>query len=184
VLAEIFLGKRLQEFVYPLAPVPRTAVLVPWFGQSRRSYPFRPGAYRDTPVCVFPRGWCLEALAFAPASIAATMQQFIVLGQSNLQLTHAAIVLARREQMPVTEAQRDWLWRRFRVPVFEQIIGPDGELLAAECEAHDGLHASPAEPLLHDEWFDPAPCPCGRHTPRIRVPRGAALEQRVAAYAR
>ena len=33
----------------------------------------------------------------------------------------------------------------FRVPVFEQVIGKSGKLLAAECEAHDGLHvASPA----------------------------------------
>jgi hypothetical protein len=40
----------------------------------------------------------------------------------------------------LTEADRDLLWRAFRVPVFEQFRGLHGELLAEECEAHDGLH--------------------------------------------
>jgi hypothetical protein len=117
------------------------------------------------------------------------MSQFAELGQAAFgkrapKLTHAAIVLARPGQSALTESQRDWLWRRFQVPVFEQVIGPNGALLAAECEAHDGLHADPAETLLTGEHFDPSPCPCGRRSPKIRLPQGVELEQRIVAYAR
>jgi len=180
VLAELFLRRRVGEFVYPIAPVPRTAVLVPWF--------------RDLPsggsnICIFPRGWTPIAVAFAPASIAATIDQLVALGssangQSPPPVTHAIIVLARPGARGITESQRDWLWKRFRVPVFEQVIGPAGELVAGECEAHDGLHADASEPMLKGEAFDGSPCPCGRKTPRIRALRGAELEHRMAAYAR
>ncbi len=84
----------------------------------------------------------------------------------------------------MTEADRENLWSAFRVPVFEQVIGKSGKLLAAECEAHDGLHiASPALPL-HRESLDDSPCPCGRKTPRIGVTRGVVIERSIAAYAR
>jgi hypothetical protein len=35
---------------------------------------------------------------------------------------------------------RDRLWRAFELPVFEQLRGFEGELLATECEAHEGMH--------------------------------------------
>lgn len=35
---------------------------------------------------------------------------------------------------------RELLWKAFQVPVFEQFRGYAQELLAWECEAHDGLH--------------------------------------------
>ena len=35
-----------------------------------------------------------------------------------------------------------------------------------------------------DESLDDSLCPCGRKTPRIGVTQGAALERRVASYAR
>lgn len=40
----------------------------------------------------------------------------------------------------LTQADRDLIWRAFRVPVFEQFRGLHGELLAEECDAHEGLH--------------------------------------------
>jgi phenylacetate-CoA ligase len=36
--------------------------------------------------------------------------------------------------------ERDGLWQRHGVPMFEHLVGMDGELLAWECEAHRGLH--------------------------------------------
>ena len=84
----------------------------------------------------------------------------------------------------LTENDRESLWRDFRLPVFEQIIGPSGDLLAAECEAHDGLHVESSDLPLERETVDRSPCPCGRTTPRIAVARGAELERRVAANAR
>jgi hypothetical protein len=68
--------------------------------------------------------------------------------------------------------------------VFEQVIGKSGELLAAECEAHDGLHLLALFSHGETESLDDSLCPCGRKTPRIGVAQGAALERRVASYAR
>ena len=79
----------------------------------------------------------------------------------------------------MTDADRECLWWAFRVPVFEQVIGKSGKLLAAECEAHDGLHVASPDRPLHGEALDDSLCPCGRKSPRIAVTRRA-----VAAYAR
>lgn len=49
-------------------------------------------------------------------------------------------VYSRVDRGLLREADRDSLWRAFELPVFEQIRGLDGELLAWECEAHTGLH--------------------------------------------
>jgi len=163
-------------FVYPISPVPRTAVLVPWFRAAR----LLSGAVR-----VFPDGWNPEAAAFAPAAVAGTLEQIRALAQEQIpSLTHALIVLARFGGRRLTEHDRERLWQDFRLPVFEQIIGPSGDLLAAECEAHDGLHVESPDLPLERETIDTSPCPCGRKTPRIGVARGAELERRVAAYAR
>ena len=40
----------------------------------------------------------------------------------------------------LTPEDRDRLWRVFRVPAFEQLLGIDGQVIAAECVAHEGLH--------------------------------------------
>jgi hypothetical protein len=81
-------------------------------------------------------------------------------------LTHAAIALARPGEALLTNADRDLLWQLFHVPIFEQIIGSEGEVLAAECEAHDGLHVESPR-----EWIgyrvEEAPCGCGKTTPRL-----------------
>jgi hypothetical protein len=37
-------------------------------------------------------------------------------------------------------ALRERLWKVFELPVFEQLRGFEGELLASECEAHAGMH--------------------------------------------
>jgi hypothetical protein len=165
-----------STFVYPISPAPRTAVLVAWFRASRL-----PGG----PVRVFPDGWNPEAAAFAPAAVAGTFEQIRALTQIQIpSLTHALIVLARPGARRLTENDRECLWRDSRLPVFEQIIGPSGDLLAAECEAHDGLHVESSDLSLERETVDTSPCPCGRRTPRISVTRGAELERRIAAYAR
>ncbi len=44
---------------------------------------------------------------------------------------------------PLTAALRDRIWDAWRVPVFEQFRGFQGELLGAECEAFAGLHFDP-----------------------------------------
>lgn len=146
----LFRGK--STFVYPIPPAPPTAVLVPWFtsrGNAR----------------VFEHGWDAEATSFQPAAIAATWPQLeSLLGTRIASLTHALIVLARPADPLLTGLQRERLWHAFHVPSFEQIIGDNGKLLAAECEAHAGLHV---ESPTAGYSIEDAPCGCGRKTPRI-----------------
>jgi hypothetical protein len=162
--------------VYPVHPAPRTAVLVPWFHES---------SLANRTLRVFPHGWSADAVSFAPAAVAGTLDQLNVLAREGIRsLTHSLIVLSRPEQQRMSDADRDALWSAFRVPVFEQVIGKSGKLLAAECEAHDGLHVVSPDLRLDGESLDDSLCPCGRTTPRIGVTHRAALEHRIAAYAR
>jgi hypothetical protein len=41
------------------------------------------------------------------------------------------------------DEDRDAIWRRFGVPVFEQVLDDEGRIFASECEAHIGLHIDP-----------------------------------------
>jgi hypothetical protein len=150
--------------------------LVPWFHDN---------AFESRPLRVFRDGWNQDATAFAPAAVAGTFEQLRELAHSGIpSLTHSMIVLWRAGEARLSEDDRDTLWAAFHVPVFEQVIGKSGKRLAAECEAHDGLHIeSPALPL-ENECVEDAPCPCGRKTLRISVAQGVASERRIAAYAR
>jgi hypothetical protein len=202
VLANFFLslerwfsGEK-APFVYPVPPAPRTAVLVPWFAEPHwlskswladqaRLAQLPQKFAMASPIRVFPSGWCSEAAEYEPAAVAATFPQLQTLLSLGIDsMTHAVIVLGRPAQPRLTEEDRHRLWRAFAVPIFEQVIGPNGELLAAECEAHDGLHVeNPAMPLQGETVHD-GRCLCGKTTPRIGVTDGLEAERRVAAYAR
>jgi len=175
---DTFRLKRKSVFRYPMDPAPRTAVLAACFRQPR----LRP----NYPVRVFPRGWSEEVSAFAPAAIAAPREQLLGLAAAERPpaFTHAVIALESPGDPMLSAAERQRLWRTFRVPVFEQIIGPDGELLAAECEAHDGLHIE-APGLPWDGYrLELAPCGCGRKTPRLTPSESAERIRSAAVYAR
>jgi hypothetical protein len=159
-------------------PAPRTAVLAACFRQTR----LRP----NYPVRVFPWGWSEEVSAFAPAAVAAFREQLLGLAAIDRPpiFTHAVIALVNPGDPMLSAAERQRLWRTFRVPVFEQIIGPDGKLLAAECEAHAGLHIE-APGLPWDGYrVELAPCGCGRKTPRLTQCEAAESIRSAAAYAR
>jgi hypothetical protein len=134
---------------------------------------------------VWPGGWDAEAASFTPAAIAGTWTQIeALLGEKIPSLTHAVIVLARSRDQLLTQADRDRLWRAFRVPIFEQILGEDGAVLAAECEAHDGLHVESPKLRVELTWLEAAVCGCGRNTPRIKACSHVEALRAVAAYAR
>jgi phenylacetate-coenzyme A ligase PaaK-like adenylate-forming protein len=180
VRVRLKLPRRKAPFVYPIPPAPRTAVLIPGF----RSH----GCVR-----VFAKGWCEEAANFAPQAIAGTLGQLEAIaasGSSLDSLSHAVVVLGRWEDARVSEADREMLWRRFRVPVFEQIVSRNGVLLAAECEAHHGLHieADAARARGREtQRIDESKCACGRTTARIISLDEAAREGRlrgIATFAR
>jgi len=185
--------RRKAAFVYPIPPAPRTAVLIPGY----RSH----GRVRVFSKAVLSEGWLAELASFAPQAIAGTLDQLKAVAATAITLSHAIVVVGKWEDARVTEADRERLWMRFRVPVFEQIIAGDGALLAAECEAHNGLHieseALRPDTLQPDHWqgtalphreVDRSPCVCGRKEPRLIPAEGAAPEQGlvrcVAGYAR
>jgi hypothetical protein len=160
---------RKAELAYPVPPAPPTAVLQSWFRSNGVVRVFGPSAVRD--------GWDAAAAAFAPAAIAATWPQLEALIPEKIpSLTHALIVLARPGDDLLTKAQRERLWKAFRVPVFQQVVTRSGVLLAAECEAHDGLHMESPKFVVIGLPVDRTPCGCGRKTPRLKFPalRGAA----------
>lgn len=81
----------------------------------------------------------------------------------------------------LTGADRENLWRRWGVPVFEQLVSPAMEIVAEECEAHDGLHLTDPDwnlvrgeihfrggPVEVTATIETAPCGCGLATPRLR----------------
>jgi hypothetical protein len=191
--------RRKAEFRYPIEPVPRTAVLVRWFRETAPWFRATWFSTRGT-TRVFKNGWSEEAAQFAPAAIAATWTQLKELATDSpssappASPTHALIVLHRTGVGPLAPEDREWLWRRFGVPIFEQVIGVHGELIAAECEAHDGMHIElPQEQTSFTGELDESPCACGRTAPRLRsapsppqVLSPPSLERlrAVAAYAR
>lgn len=140
--------RRNPRFLYPISPVPRTAVISRVF-RSRRT------------IRVFED---LESVpAFAPQALAGTLGQVESLAGS-VRLTHAIIVFRGLDEPRLTDVERDRLWQAFEVPLFEQILASNGELLAWECEAHEGLHAVKALPGLD---LERTPCACGHPAPRI-----------------
>lgn len=167
------LWRKKPVLVYPIPPAPATAILIDSFRPS--------GNMR-----VFDNGWSEEAAGFAPAAIAGTPSQLDALcGVSIPSLQNAIIALVRPDEPRVTEAARERLWRAFRVPVFEQMIDRSGNLLAAECEAHDGLHIeSPEVSPREGEVVETAVCGCGKTSPRLISPDRVENLRRIAAYAR
>ncbi len=99
---------------------------------------------------------------------------------------HAIFALTECGDKPVTDVFRVTLWQTFGVPVYELFIGNTGNLLASECELHEGWHVEPgaAFSLRNDELIVEAPgrsgiqtgltgyldsdlCPCGRSGVRV-----------------
>jgi len=126
-------------------------------------------------------------------------------------LCEAVVVLQGVGEGFLFEGERDMLWRCLGVPVFEQWLGLDGELIAWECAAHQGMHfqGSRAEleevngELVLTSWFGlrtPVPrlatglmaeadarvCRCGDERPILRelsVKRKVPEPQRAMAFA-
>ena len=144
--------------MHPLAPAPKTIVLAAGFESTRE-------------IRVFPEGWNSEAARLGPCSVAASIEQLLALARAGTTLRHAAIVLTRGPHSALCDEDRDRLWTAFGVPVFEQCLGPNNELLAAECEAHDGLHIMGIGSRAGAET---SVCGCGSSVPRkITKPRTA-----------
>lgn len=131
-----------QELEYPVGKAPRTAVL----GQEIR------GSWRVRSFSSYRSG---KLAQFAPQSLAAPADTIRALAQSIEEgeiewrpLTQSLIVFTDVVRGSLSQDDRDYFWRTFQVPIFEQFRGFAGELLAQECEAHNGMHVNPENAIF------------------------------------
>ncbi|MBL8175762.1 MAG: hypothetical protein JNK48_13895 [Bryobacterales bacterium] len=124
----------LRPLDCPLGAIGRTALLADGFEESESLRTF---------TCL-----SLEELEdYEPDSIAGpvwrlkNLAELALAGRLRLDsLRGALLVFTGLKHGCLKTPDRDLLWRAFQVPVFEQFRGFSQELLAWECEAHDGLH--------------------------------------------
>jgi len=169
MLVRLVWTPRRAPLVYPIPPAPRTAVLSPLFRGTHS-------------VRIFPDGWTEEAKQFEPQALVGSLRQLNAL-DGRAAPSHAVIVIRRQLDPGLTDANRDSLWKAFRVPAFEQVIDEAGVLLATECEAHDGLHIESSRFTGLYEKVQTGPCACGRGTPRLVCSPQVDVMRRIAAYA-
>ncbi len=67
------------------------------------------------------------------------------------RLTHSVVAFSILRRAFLSEEARDLFWRVFKVPIFGQVLSPEGQLLAWECEAHDGYHFTPDQAMFELE---------------------------------
>jgi phenylacetate-coenzyme A ligase PaaK-like adenylate-forming protein len=101
---------------------------------------------RNDRVSPVPNGWRAR-LGFpfeAIAGSAAALREYgrrLNRGEEWLPLRCLRVIV---RSTPITgllsDVDRDILWAAFELPVFEHLIGVEGERLAWECDAHYGLH--------------------------------------------
>lgn len=111
---------------------------------------------------------------FAPDAVGMPLQLALTLADQTLRglfslpsLTLAMVVITSIEDSPLADHQRDLLWRAFRVPVFEQLRGADGSIVARECEVHHGLHVCHTSALELGNPVSYDQCDCGNDAPRL-----------------
>ncbi len=155
------------ELNYPFDPIPKTALL-------GLSFDAPPGGVRQ-----FAAGWSPELARFAPEALAAparTIQWLIHAvddGRVSIPpLSSSVIAFVGEPYGRLTPSDRELIDKLWGVPIFEQLRSPGGDLLAAECPAHRGLHIcnslmNLSDALLHFESIDRSPCLCGSSVPRL-----------------
>ncbi len=151
MIVRIRRSHRGARFIHPLDAESRTAILAPGFQETRL-------------VRVFPQGWDKSAERFAPASVAGPLEQLRSLAHIGRPLEDAVIGFTYQADSGVSPADRELFWEAFGVPLFQQYLGSDNELLATECDAHSGLHVvagCEGLDLEHDL------CACGNPAPRL-----------------
>jgi hypothetical protein len=129
-----------------------------------------------------------DAMAL-PLSAALALADRKLRGLFQLPSLELAIVVFSTMDYPdhglLDSHHRDLLWKAFCLPVFEQLRGRDGKVIARECEIHDGMHFEPEAFEAQTGVGFPAEivegyCDCGFETPRLRRLSGAGIRSAVA----
>ncbi len=164
-----------QQFVFPLSGPVRIALLDEGFRMDANMRTFAPDDM------AWLRSYAPEALV-APLDLALSLADRKRRGILDLPSVRTAIVvLTSCEDSPLSDDHRDLLWRAWGVPVFEQLRGPDGTVIARECEVHDGLHivGNDVECVVEQsaelEIVNDV-CECGAETPRLRRSTSSSRE--------
>lgn len=195
-----------DELFWPLPRPSRTALFSSLFPEDGTMRRFAVGE-REALL-----RWRPEALAAPVEALDRLVRSDLQHPEARLPLSHSVLALAGLRRAFAGEALRDLVWRVWQVPVFGQILGPSGELLAWECEAHEGYHYDPSRavfeaagsaqsetellvtslvslrrPVLRMATrltgrLETAVCPCGSELPRLAAL--AALGRRTAPLAR
>jgi len=163
----------------------RIALVHPWFRTEKPAQTF---AKREPLADTAKR-----VNSFRPDIIVATPRLLMRMARTTLAEPARAIVAIHGPGTALLrEDERDLLWQRFKVPVYQQLRGFQGELLAAECDAQVGFHANRElaywetrqQELLYTSLFDlrhpvlrlatgwygdleTSRCACGCLSPRI-----------------
>jgi hypothetical protein len=96
---------------------------------------------------LFPTGWRLFSsrpqVISGPLAALERLASDVRCGVASVPPgAHRILVHSRIDGPLLDDPARESLWRAFGLPIFEQVQGLDGELLAWECEAHNGLHVN------------------------------------------
>ena|ERR1700676_3435289 len=139
------------RFIHPMDPMPRTAILAPGFHETKLAR-------------VFPLGWNAAADRFQPTSIAGPPEQLRRIAREGIRPQHSVVAFCYDGQAGLTAADRDLFWKLLGVPVFEQLLSAGNQLIAMECDAHDGLHLVGD---FQDLKAGRSTCVCGNPAPRM-----------------
>jgi len=153
-------GSKSGEFRYPLQPAPKVAVFSSLF---RRAGNLRLFPETDLPDLSKLKTQTIAAPVTLLRQLAnpGWIQQYPLIAFTGCRFGHLA------------EADRSLFWERFGVPVFEQLCGPEGHVLAEECEAHEGLHIDDGAVLAELQATSPGGiieqklCGCGKSGRRL-----------------
>jgi hypothetical protein len=161
---------------------------------------FEGGFASDGAIREFGAGEIDELRDFVPEALVLPLQLALTLADQKHRglidlptIKTAIVVLTSFDDTPLEPHHRDLIWRAFGVPLFEQLRGWDGAVLARECEVHDGLHLDEDAAIFHEKdgellvtqltaFEDPIirvrtgwsgeigreHCECGAETPRLR----------------
>lgn len=130
------------ELYWPLPRPSRAALLSDLFPEDSATRRFAEGR-REALL-----RWSPQALAAPVETLDRLLRFDLEHPETRLPLSHSVLALSGLRRAFADERLRDLVWRVWQVPVFGQLLGPSGELLAWECEAHEGYHYNPSRVVI------------------------------------
>ncbi|HWB86625.1 MAG TPA: hypothetical protein VG675_20950 [Bryobacteraceae bacterium] len=86
----------------------------------------------------------------------------------GVRVQRAVFALTHPEAAFLSEAERDYLWQVFQVPIFALLLDANGKVLGYECEVQEGFHLTAEAGRILPGPRDNAPCECGRPGCRLK----------------